>query len=150
MNNRETLTALEDFLRSELRSGPSSATAAAIDQRLSAALAGPAVAATPALGLRRFAVAPIMAVLGTLVVGVAIAVAAMVLTGEDQRVLDLTACMRDQGWNVADADLNGGTAHVVPGFSTIVDASQQEAFNADLESCAATVGVPALRAAPEE
>jgi hypothetical protein len=150
VSSREASMALEDLLRSELRSGPSSATAAAIDRRVSAAIAGPAVTATAALGLRRFAVAPIMAVLGILVVSVAIAVAAMVLTAEDQRVLDLTACMREQGWNVADADLNGGTAHVVPGFSTIVDASQQDAFNAALEVCAATVGVPALRAAPEQ
>ena len=92
--------------------------------------------------LGRFAVAPVMAVLGTLLLSAVIAVAAMVLTAEDQRVLDLTACMRERGWDVADANLDGGTGHVVPGFPTIVDGSQQEAFNADLFTCATTVGIP--------
>jgi hypothetical protein len=142
----ETSMTLEDALRSELRSGPSSAAAAAIDRRVSAALAEPSAApARPMPRLRRFAVAPVMAVLGTLFLGAVIAIAAIVLTAEDRRVLDLTACMQGRGWDVADANLDGGTGHVVPGFPTIVDGSQQQAFNADLETCADMVGIPIER-----
>jgi hypothetical protein len=137
---------LEDALRSELRSGPSSASAAAIDRRVSAALAEPSAApAGTARRLRPFAVAPAIAVLGTLVLTALIAIGAVVLTAEDQRVLDLTACMRESGWEVADANLDGGTGHVVPGLSTIVDGSQQGAFNADLETCSAILGIPIQR-----
>jgi len=137
---------LEDALRSELRSGPSSAAVAAIDRRVSAALAQPsAVSVAATRRLRRFAVAPIVAVVGALVLGAVIATAALVLTAEDQRVIDLTACMRERGWDVADANVEGGTGHVVPGFSTIVDGSQQEAFNADLGTCATEAGIPIER-----
>ena len=143
MNRPEISMTLEDALGSELRSGPSAAAAAAIDRRVSAALARPpGAAATPMLRLRRYGLAPIMAILGTLVLSVVIAVAAIVLTAEDQRVLDLTACMRAQGWNVADPELDGGTGHVVPGFSTVVEGSRQDAFNADLATCASSVGIP--------
>jgi len=60
-------------------------------------------------------------------------------------VFDVTACMRDRGWNVADPNVENGTGHVVPGFSTIVDDASQQAFNDDLEDCATNAGVPLER-----
>jgi hypothetical protein len=142
----ETSTTLEDALRSELRSGPSPAAVAAIDRRVSAALAEPSdVSARTTHRLRRFAVAPVVALAAALVLGTVIATEALVLTAEDQRVIDRTACMRERGWDVADANVEGGTGHVVPGFSTIVDESQQQAFNADLETCATNAGIPIER-----
>jgi hypothetical protein len=142
----ETSMTLENVLRSELRSGPSPAAAAAIDRRVKAALAERSAAWPGATGrMRRFAAVPVLAVVAALVLGTVIATAALVLTAEDQRVLDLTACMRERGWDVADANLDGGTGHVIPGFPTIVDGSQQDAFNADLETCAAIVGIPVER-----
>lgn len=133
---------LEDALRSDLLTGPSPAAALAIDQRVFAALAEQA---SPTVRLRRFATPPIVAVLGTLVLGAAIAIAAFALTSEDQRVVDLTACMQGRGWDVDPVDLAGGTGHVVPGFPTVVDGSQQEAFNADLAACATNAGIPVDR-----
>jgi hypothetical protein len=141
----EALT-LEDALRSVLRPGPSPAAAAAIDRRVSAALAEPS--AVPAGATRRLpqlAAAPVVALVAALVLGTVVAAAALVLTAEDERVIDLTACMHERGWDVADADAEGGTGHVVPGFSTTVDRSQQQAFNADLETCATNAGVPVER-----
>ena len=90
-------------------------------------------------------VAPVAAVVLAIALGTAIVAAALVLTAEDHRVFGLTACMRAQGWDVADPDIQNGTDHVVPGFSTIVDGAQQEAFNADLQACAADVGIPLER-----
>jgi hypothetical protein len=113
---------------------------------VASALAEPsAVSAGATRRLRQFAVAPFVAAVAALVLGAVIATAALVLTAEDQRVIDLTACMRERGWDVADANVEGGTGHVVPGFSTIVDGSQQRAFNADLEICATIAGIPIER-----
>lgn len=146
MARLETSITLEDALRSELRSGPSPSAAGAIDRRVSAALAEPAGALARSTDVvRRFAVAPVVAVLGTLVLSAAIAIGATILTSEDQRVVDLTACMREHGWAVADANLDGGTGHVVPRFPAPVDGSQQEAFNADVATCADMVGIPIER-----
>lgn len=137
---------VEAALHAELQSGPSPAAAAAIDRRVAAALASESVRADGAgRWLRRMAVAPVAAVVLALLLGTAIVAAALFLTAEDQRVFDLTACMRAQGWDVADSDVANGTDHVVPGFSTIVPAAQQEAFNADLEACAMDVGIPLER-----
>jgi len=90
-------------------------------------------------------VAPVVAVVLGLALGTAVVAAALVLTAEDQRVFDLTACMRGQGWDVADPNVENGTDHVVPGFSAILDETQQQAFNADLEACATEAGIPAER-----
>lgn len=146
MARPESSMTLEAVLRSELRSGPSSAAIAAIDRRVWAALAEPpALAVGTTRRLHRLAVAPVIAVVVAFLLGTVIATAALVLTAEDQRVVDLTACMRERGWDVAGANFNGGAGHVVPGFPTIVDPSQQEAFNADLETCAADAGIPIER-----
>jgi len=71
--------------------------------------------------------------------------AALVLTADDQRMYDVTACMRNRGWEVADPNVEDGTGHVVPGFSTTVDDARQQAFNADLEECATNAGIPLER-----
>lgn len=139
-------TTVEAALHAEVQSGPSPAAAAAIDRRVTAALASDAVGEGQGRGWRRrMTVAPMAAVVLALALGAAMVAAALVLTTEDQRVFDLTACMRAQGWDVADPNVENGTDHVVPGFSTIVDEGQQEAFNADLEACATDVGIPLER-----
>ena len=94
--------------------------------------------------LRRMTVTSVAAIVLAVALGTAL-VAALVLTAEDQRVFDLTACMGAQGWDLADPNVENGTDHVVPGFSTIVDEAKQEAFNADLESCAMDAGIPLER-----
>lgn len=138
--------AAEEALHAELQAGPSPTAAAAIDRRVTAALVSDTVGANGAGGwLRRFTVAPVAAVALALLLGTALVAAALVLTEEDQRVFDLTACMRAQGWDVADPNVENGTDHVVPGFATIVDDGQQEAFNADLEGCATDAGIPLER-----
>lgn len=137
---------LEDALRTELQSGPSPVAITAIDRRVSAALAARSFGSTSTRQwLRQITVAPIMAIVGALVLGTVIVAAALVLTPEDQRVHDLTACMRDRGWDIADPNVDNGTGQIVPGFSTIVDGAQQPAFNADLEDCAANAGIPLER-----
>lgn len=139
-------TIVEEALHVELQAGPSPAAAAAIDRRVTIALASEFAGAAGAGGwLRRITVAPVVAVVLALVLASAMVAAALVLTAEDQRVLDLTACMRAQGWDVADANVENGTGHVVPELSTIVDGARQEAFNADLEGCASDVGIPVVR-----
>ena len=135
-------TTVEAALHAELQSGPSPDAAAIIDRRVTAALTSGSIVGGRAGGwLRRMTVAPVAAIVLALALGTAVVVAALVLTSEDQTVVDLTACMRAQGWDVADPNLDNGTDHVVPGFSTTVAADQQEAFNADLEACAADVGI---------
>ena len=138
---------IEAALYAELQSLPSPAAAAAIDRRVIIALASDAFGVGQRTGfLRRRTVAPVVAVVVlALALGTAMVAAALVLTAEDQRVFDLTACMRAQGWDVADPNVANGADHVVPGFSTIVDEAQQEAFNADLEACATDVGIPMER-----
>jgi hypothetical protein len=83
-----------------------------------------------------------VALVAAFVLGTVVAAAALVLTAEDQRVYDLTGCMENRGWEVANPNVESGTGHVTPGFSTIVDPSQQQAFNADFEDCATEVGIP--------
>lgn len=145
MHNPDRPNSLEDALRTEFGFDPSPATASAIDRRVTAALAAPALAldSRPGTGrrVRPMTVAPLAAIVAAVVLGTVI-VAALALTAEDQRVYQLTACMRDRGWEVADPKVEGGTGHVRPGFSTIVDESRQAAFNADLEACARDVGIP--------
>ncbi len=137
---------VEEALHAELQAGPSPTATAAIDRRVTAALASDTVGLSGAGGwLRRLTVAPVTAVALALVLGTALVAAALVLTEEDQRVFDMTACMRAHGWDVADPNVENGTDHVVPGFSTIVDDAQQEAFNADLEACATDAGIPLER-----
>lgn len=139
-------TTVEAALHTELQSGPSPAAAAAIDRRVTDALASDAIGVRQGGGwLRRITVAPLAAVVLALVLGTAMVAAALVLTAEDQRVFEVTACMRAQGWDVADPNVENGTDHVVPGFSTIVDEAQQKAFTADLEACATDVGSPLER-----
>lgn len=138
--------AVEAALHAELQSGPSPAAAAAIDRRVTDALASDAIGVGERGGwLRRMTVAPVAAVVLAIALGTAMVAAALVLTAEDQRVFNLTACMRAQGWDVADPNVENRTDHVVPGFSTIVDEARQEAFNADLEACATDVGIPLER-----
>jgi hypothetical protein len=137
---------IEESLLAQLRAGPSPATAAAIDRRVTAALDSESAGVDGAgTWLRRLTVAPVAAVVLALVLGTALVTATLVLTAEDQKVFELTACMRAQGWDVADPNAENGTGHVVPGFSTIVDGAQQEAFNADLEACATDAGIPLER-----
>ena len=146
MEHTPNMRAVEEALLAELQAGPSPAAAAAIDRRVTEAFASGAGGVVHDRGwLRRMTVAPVVAVVLAIALGTAMVAAALVLTAEDQRVFDLTACMRAQGWDVADPNVEGGTDHVVPGFSTIVDESQQEAFNADLEACATEVGIPLER-----
>lgn len=95
--------------------------------------------------LRRFTVAPVAALVAALVLGTVVVAAALVLTAEDQRVYDLTACMRARGWQVADPNTENGTGHVVPSFSSVVSGGDQQAFNADLEACATEAGIPLER-----
>lgn len=137
---------IEESLLAQLQAGPSPPTAAVIDRRVTAALDSESVGVDGAGSwLRRMTVAPMAAVVLALALGAAVVAAALVLTAEDQRVFDLTACMRAQGWDVADPNVENGTDHVVPGFSTIVDEAQQDAFNADLEACATDAGIPLER-----
>lgn len=137
---------VEDALTTELQAGPSPSAATAIDRRVTAALSSEAAGpGGPGGWLWRKTVAPVAAVVLALALGTAVVAAALVLTAEDQRVFDLTACMRAQGWDVADPNVENGTDHIVPGFSTIVDDAQQEAFNADLEACATDAGIPLER-----
>lgn len=137
---------IEESLLAQLQAGPSPTTAAAIDRRVTAALDSESVGVDGAGSwLRRMTVAPMAAVVLAFALGAAVVAAALVLTAEDQRVFDLTACMRAQGWDVADPNVENGTDHVVPGFSTIVDEAQQDAFNADLEACATDAGIPLER-----
>jgi hypothetical protein len=136
---------VEDALRGELQSGPSPAAVAAIDRRVKTALRAPSGSRGTARQLRRMTLAPVAALVAAVVLGAVVVAAALVLTAEDQRVFDVTACMRDRGWNVADPNVENGTGHVVPGFSTIVDDASQHAFNADLEDCATNAGIPLVR-----
>ena len=146
MEHPPNVRAVEEALIAELQAGPSPAAAAAIDRRLTDAFASDAVGVVRDRGwLRRMTVAPGAALLLALALGTAMVAAALVLTAEDQRVVDLTACMRAQGWDVADPNVESGTEHVVPGFSTVVDVSEQDAFNADLEACATQAGIPLER-----
>jgi hypothetical protein len=139
-------TNIEAALHAELHSEPSPAAATAIDRRVTIALASDVFGVGQRAGfLRRMTVAPVVAVVLALALGTVMVTAALVLTADDQRVFDLTACMRAQGWDVADPNVENGADHVVPGFSTIVDEAQQEAFNADLEACATDVGIPMER-----
>jgi hypothetical protein len=136
---------LEAALVVEFGVDPSPAAAAAIDRRVTTALdAWPRTAGVAAGGsrLRTITLAPITAVIAALVLGILVAAAALILTAEDQRVFDLTACMRDRGWEVADPNVDGGSGHVVPGFATIVEEDRQAAFDADLEECATNAGIP--------
>ena len=143
MNRIHSSTPLEDALRAELQAAPSPAAAASIDRRVSAALAQSSTASEGTTRrLRQLTIAPMVAVVAALVLGTVVAAAALVLTAEDQRVFDLIACMENRGWEVANPNVEAGSNHVVPGFSTIVDPSQQQAFNADLEDCATEVGIP--------
>lgn len=67
----------------------------------------------------------------------------LILAEDDERVFALTGCMREHGWQVADPDLSVRTGHVVPGFSTVLDApDEQVKFNRDLRECAERVGIP--------
>ncbi len=145
MNRIHSWTPLEDALRAELQDGPSPAAAASIDRRVSAALAQSWTASETTRRLRQLAIAPMVALVAAFVLGTVVAAAALVLTAEDQRVFDLTACMENRGWEVANPNVEAGSNHVIPGFSTIVDPSQQQAFNADLEDCATGVGIPLER-----
>ncbi len=142
MNRIHTSTTLEDALRAELQDGPSPAAAASIDRRVSAALAQSSTASETTRRLRQLTIAPMAALVAAFVLGTVVAAAALVLTAEDQRVYDLTGCMENRGWEVANPNVESGTGHVTPGFSTIVDPSQQQAFNADFEECATEVGIP--------
>lgn len=149
MHRPDHPSSLEDALRTEFGFfDPSPATASAIDRRVTAALAAPAQALDARLGTGRRArpmtVAPLAAIVAAVVLGTVI-VAALASTAEDQRVHQLTACMRDRGWEVADPNGEGGTGHVVPGFPSIVDESRQAAFNTDLEACARDAGIPLER-----
>ena len=81
------------------------------------------------------------AFVAALVLGTVVVAAALVLTAEDQRVYDLTACMRTRGWQVAYPNTENGTGHVVPGFSSVVSGGDQQAFNADLDSLRRGPGV---------
>lgn len=142
MDRSHSAGSLEEALRSELLASPSPAVAAGIDRRVAAALDRRALGVAPTRGrLRRLTLAPVAAVVALVLATVAVA-AALVLTAEDQQVYDMTTCMRDRGWQVVDPNVENGTGHVVPGFSTIVDKAQQPAFNADLEQCANDVGIP--------
>lgn len=150
MNRSQPSGALEAALRAELAPDPSPTAAAEIDRRVSVALADwPAGVAGARVEHRRrhrsIALAPMTALVAALVLGTVAVMAALVLTAEDQRVYDLTACMRDRGWEVADPNVEGGTGHVLPAFPTIVDENRQAAFNADLEECATNVGIPLER-----
>jgi len=142
VNRIHSSTPLEDALRAELQAAPSPAAAASIDRRVSAALAQSWTASETTRRLRQLAIAPMVALVAAFVLGTVVAAAALVLTAEDQRVYDLTACMENRGWEVANPNVESGTGHVTPGFSTIVDPSQQQAFNADFEDCATEVGIP--------
>jgi hypothetical protein len=145
VDESQQLSSLEGALVVEFGVGPSPAAAAAIDRRVTTALdAWPRTVGAAAGGsrLRTIMLAPVTAVIAALVLGTLIVAAALVLTAEDQRVFDLTACMRDRGWEVADPNVEGGSGHVVPGFPTIVEEARQAAFNADLEECATDAGIP--------
>ncbi len=145
MNRIHSSTPLEDALRAELHDSPSPAAAASIDRRVSAALAQSSTASEGTTRrLRQLTMAPMVALAAAFVLGT-VAAAALVLTAEDQRVFDLTACMENRGWEVANPNVEAGSNHVIPGFSTIVDPSQQQAFNADLEDCATEVRIPLER-----
>jgi hypothetical protein len=145
VDESQTSSSLEAALGVEFGVDPSPAAAAAIDRRMATALGARPRSAGAAGGssrLRTITLAPLTAVIAALVLGILVVAAALILTAEDQRVYDLTACMRDRGWEVADPDVEGGSGHVVPGFPTIVEESRQAAFNADLEQCATNAGIP--------
>lgn len=130
----------------ELQLSPSPTAAATIDRRITVALgAQPFGGDRAERWRRRLTLAPIAAVVAALVLGTVVVAAALVLTADDQRVYDVTACMRSRGWEVADPNVEDGTGHVVPGFSTTVDDARQQAFNADLEECATNAGIPLER-----